>query len=257
MDSDTVLATGKTMKKNKTSLFALAFIGLLTLFLHGCATTGTDSSVDTLDEELIQDAQYTVKRGDLLGDIAIATTGKISNWRTIATYNGITDPRKLKVGTILLIPARLLTENDIADTSSSKSRSIAAASDSSTQGSIPTTNALAVVQSSVDAEDNLAEVVIEPVAINRSFDLNPIKKSDLNTQASSESGPEVPRIRVIGTYYPKGIYKQPASYSTLMMRVAPGSLFELEREVNDWYKVITSQGVGYLRAVDGVIVESE
>jgi len=32
-------------------------------------------------------------------------------------------------------------------------------------------------------------------------------------------------------------------------------LFEFDRKVNDWYKVITDKGTGYIRAVDGLIIE--
>lgn len=252
------------MKKNKTSSIALILIGMLTLILQGCATSGNNGSpLEPSGNDLPEDLQYTVKKGDLLGDISLTITGKMSSWKEIAAYNEITDPRTLKIGTVLLVPASLLPatqsraiEAELTEQRSPKSQSIAAASNSSTGGSITATNALAVVQGGVTPENSQADVVIQPVTINRSFELNPIEEADLNTVARSEKGLNTPQIKVIGTYFPKGIYKEPASYSTLMMRVAPGTLFQLERQVNDWFKIVTADGIGYLRASDGVIVDN-
>ncbi len=50
--------------------------------------------------------QYTVKKGDTLGSIAKAHYNKASSWKKIynANTNVISDPNKLKVGTVLRIP---------------------------------------------------------------------------------------------------------------------------------------------------------
>ena len=98
------------MNKNKTSLIALVGIGVLTLMLQSCAATRTDNSSydaskDALKDALTEDFQYTVKKGDQLGSISISVTGDISHWKDIAAYNEITDPRTLRTGTLLLIPA--------------------------------------------------------------------------------------------------------------------------------------------------------
>lgn len=236
----------------KTSLITLATIAVFTLISQGCATSrSNDSAYDASNDAQTQDVLYTVEKGDLLGDISLAITGAISNWKDIAVYNDITDPRTLKVGTVLSIPASLIStaKNSTADSSPDSA--------SPNRTRIPATNALAVVQRSDDAEIKQADVVIQSVSINRSFELNPMQESDLANAEQSNIALAPPQIKVIGSYYPKGIYKEPASYSTLMMRVAPGTLFELERKVNDWYKVETSEGIGYLRAIDGVIVNNE
>ncbi|MFK7854141.1 MAG: LysM peptidoglycan-binding domain-containing protein [Granulosicoccus sp.] len=248
-------------KKNKTSSNLLAAIGMLTLMLQGCASGpfGNTKSAQTSDT-LPPDIQYTVEKGDRLASISLAITGDMSHWQDIANYNDIVDPRKLRVGTVLFIPASLISTEDAQTLNaeldrqqSDKSQSIEAASRPVTRVSLPASNALAVVQSSADADETQADVVLQPVVINRSFELNPIDKSELALSEQSDLAP--PQVKVIGSYYPKGIYTQPASYSTLIMRVAPGTIFELEREVNDWYKVVTTQGIGYLRTVDGIIVD--
>lgn len=255
------------MKKNKTSLNALVVIGTLTLFSQGCATNSKDSSQLLASEiELPRDVQYTVKEGDKLSNISIAITGNATDWTQIAAHNDISDPRSLRVGTVLSIPAALLSTQSrvikvsLSDHPASKSKSIVAASNSSTQGSITATNALAVVQGGgqgrLTFKEDLADVVIQPITVNRSFKLSPMQESDLRTAVRSGNGPDTPQIKVIGSYFPKGIYEEPASYSTLIMRVAPGTLFQLERQVNDWYKVVTAEGIGYLRASDGAIVET-
>ena len=265
------------MKKNKTSLIALVTIGAITLISQGCAANRTsNSSHDAQEVALIEDVQYTVKKGDQLGNISIAFTGEISHWKDIAAYNDISDPRTLRTDTVLLIPAALIpakqssaTEPDLPEQNSLESRSTAAVSDSSNRDSNPATNALADVPGSITSENNLADVpgsitsennladvMIEPVSINRSFELIPFQESESTTVAKSEKEPEPSQIKVIGTYYPKGVYKQPASHSTLMFRAAPGTIFQLERQVNDWYQVVTIEGVGYLRASDGVVVDN-
>ena len=47
---------------------------------------------------------YTVKAGDTLASIAAKTLGSASKWSSIASLNGIRDPNKLKVGTVLKLP---------------------------------------------------------------------------------------------------------------------------------------------------------
>lgn len=50
--------------------------------------------------------KHTVKRGDTLSRIASRYYGNANLWRRIATANKIRDPRKLKVGQRLTIPAK-------------------------------------------------------------------------------------------------------------------------------------------------------
>lgn len=48
---------------------------------------------------------YVIKKGDTLTKIAQRLLGDKDRWREIATLNGIRDPRKLKVGARIKIPA--------------------------------------------------------------------------------------------------------------------------------------------------------
>lgn len=49
---------------------------------------------------------YTVKAGDTLSAIAARELGDSSRWTDIADLNGIRDPRKLRVGQVLKLPAK-------------------------------------------------------------------------------------------------------------------------------------------------------
>lgn len=49
-------------------------------------------------------SRYVVRRGDTLAIIAARKTGAASNWKKIATANGIRDPKAIKVGQVLRIP---------------------------------------------------------------------------------------------------------------------------------------------------------
>lgn len=47
---------------------------------------------------------YTVKKGDTLWEIAARHLGDGRRWRQIADLNGVRDPRKLRIGTVLRLP---------------------------------------------------------------------------------------------------------------------------------------------------------
>ena len=49
---------------------------------------------------------YRVERGDTLEKIAKKFYGRSSDWRRIATANGITDPRRLRAGMTIVVPYR-------------------------------------------------------------------------------------------------------------------------------------------------------
>ena len=179
---------------------------------------------------------HTVKSGDRLSDIAKQYTGTAENWRNIAAFNEISNPRRLRVGTAIEIPMSM--SPGYVDNRPAANRDTLSATRSST-----------TVDNST-AEVDVAAVVVEPVDNNRNFELKPLP-TDQSQRASSASA----YIKIVGSYYPKGVYSQPAPYSTLLLRVAPGTLFEFDRKVNDWYKVNTDKGAGYIRAVDGLIIE--
>ncbi len=63
-------------------------------------------------------------------------------------------------------------------------------------------------------------------------------------------------IRVTGSYYPVGIYGQPHSYATLIMRVPPGTLLPLIETSGEWLSVSTEKGVGFIRRSDAIISDT-
>jgi len=219
---------------------------LASLFVGGCATSGArDAAVS--DRAPVADVFHTVQRGDRLADIAHELTGDASLWTEIAASNGIEDPRALQVGAVLRIPAALIPEH--ADEFAVASAELEPGAERRTLPA--TTPGLALGRP--------APVRLSVVDVNRRFELAPLERGGMRTDTAAASDAEAAphRIRVVGSYTPKGIYSQPAIYSALLMRVAPGTLLELERKVGDWYGVVTEQGVGYLRDSDGRLLDDE
>ena len=54
--------------------------------------------------------QYTVKKGDTLGEIARRFTGSSKNWPALAEFNNITNPIFIKPGQVIIIPNYLLVQ---------------------------------------------------------------------------------------------------------------------------------------------------
>lgn len=240
------------MKAINKALKRVALTSSLVL-LQACATSPLEPMVSTpTPQELmtISDIQHRIKPHERLGDIAIQYTGSAANWDNIANYNGISNPRHLRIGAIITIPGSLLSpglqQNLAATGTQNELQQVAAARPNTTTLA---SNTLAVKRT---LSRRASDAVLEPVKTNKTFKLNPIKKSKLIAQAHSQA--PLAQVKIVGTYYPKGIYQQPANYSALVMRAAPGTLFELEYLANDWYKIITPNGIGYLREDDGKVV---
>ena len=68
--------------------------------LAALAGGGQPSAVRRQDERTLPET-YTVKRGDTLWDIACRFYGDGTRWSALAAKNGVSDPRKLQVGTVL------------------------------------------------------------------------------------------------------------------------------------------------------------
>ncbi len=225
---------------NVQHILRIASIAVIVSLLPACASKNNAPLTDTISTikpiapptEVIV---HRVKRGDRLGDIAKQYTGSIENWREIAAFNEISNPKRLLVGDDLEIPLSLTPEFAITQKDSSPKV-------------VPTS--LALKQAEPDRSAEAVDVVVQPVDNNRNFDLKPL--TEIAQSPASGTGSFV---KVVGSYYPKGVYSQPAPYSRLLLRVAPGTVFEFESKVNDWYKVSTDKGSGYIRLVDGLILE--
>lgn len=218
---------------------------------ESASRSGSSNTENRVDEYSVTQnydldlVEYTVKSGDRLSVIAKKVTGQSSTWREIAAFNSIDNPRNLQPGTVLAIPTELIVAGYKSPTSASVTQS----------EQLLSTPAVAQ-SSSLAVRLNKAEevtVVVTPINTNRDFELNPIDpNAPRPVQNYSGNGA---KIKVIGSYYPKGIYIEPAAYSKLILRAAPGTLFVLDRQVNDWYKIETDSGSGYIRTSDAAIVE--
>jgi len=231
---------------------------VLMLGLTGCASTNTTPPGDKPDI-VQQDIAYTVKSGDLLGTIAERFTGRHEDWRVIAAHNGISDPRTLAIGATLMIPGSLVQTTESVTAQLEQEASIGEMSTRQnnlrSRISIPTGSSVSVARGRAAAGDEIAPIELSAVDTNRSFDLEPLDEPVTSDAAASLDESESPTLVVSGTYYPKGIYEEPANYARLIQRAAPGTIFPIESKVNTWYRIITDEGVGYIRQTDSVIVD--
>ena len=92
--------------------------------------------------------------------------------------------------------------------------------------------------------------MLRPVDINRRFQLNETDFDFVPDSAAIESNA---KIRVVGTYFPKGIYEQPTESAKLISRVAPGVIFDLDASLDGWFRLKFEGGHAYLREIDGKI----
>ena len=240
------------MIKNTGKISAL----ILAIAASGCAVTNTDQNNSISVDQQTQ-VIYDVKPGDRLSDIALRITGDANNWHTIAQRNGIADPRTLKAYEAIIIPNELL-ENLVQINPDSEPepyvKAVHFAGNRQTTLPVTTGRSVSVVYGNSTTKPQIMPASVYQVDIDRSFDLQPF------VGTFSGNGPlrydsEAPQIKVVGSYYPMGIYAQPANYARLVSRVAPGTLFELDSVVNDWYKILTEEGVGYIRRSDGALIQ--
>jgi len=103
-----------------------------------------------------------------------------------------------------------------------------------------------------DVGPDAATVLISKANPNKHFVLSPFGtniSADIAEQKAEIVGNDY--IKIIGSYFPKVVYRKPQLNSKQLMRVAPGSTFPLEKLDDGWYQISTKQGPGYLRLEDG------
>lgn len=234
-----------------TSTLRISICALIALAATGCATTNPTNSAPEAAHVTPKSYTYQVKPGDRLSDIALSITGNIADWKSIASFNGIDDPRSLAAGDTLVIPNDLLPES-LSHKAKTHDSVAQVAANTRSPLSVPTGNSVSVARATKVSNE---QITVFPVSVNRSFNLQPIvKRSDKQGISASNSQYDSlpPTVTVLGTYYPIGVYAEPANYSQLVKRVAPGTQFQLHSEVNDWYKIVTEDGYGYIRQSDSV-----
>ncbi|MFK7860919.1 MAG: LysM peptidoglycan-binding domain-containing protein [Granulosicoccus sp.] len=243
------------MTKTTSSRLSPVIVFLL-LCVNGCTTSVKAPPAE--DRAIKQEVVYEVKRGDQLGSIAERVTGQFYQWSAIAAHNGISDPRTLAEGQILRIPIALVKpelRSPIEPDATTTVREKPSLGDrASSPISVTPGNAVSVTGAASSSTDYSSDITVSSIKVNRSFELEPL---DTSMTSDSEPGDRTvaPRIKVSGTYFPKGIYQGPADYARLIQRAAPGTIFPLERKVNDWYKIVTDEGVGYIRESDSLLIE--
>ena len=253
-----MLSTYRNTRRPSSAVPTPCHRGLVAALLVTSSLLVACAGTPPVRSDATQDALvYTVMEGDRLGEIARETTGNADHWRAIAAVNGIADPRKLQAGAPLVIPSRLLPAESLALTH----RVILATVDVNRRFELTPLDgsrghegrSLLTKSVSVGKSVRVKDVAgkADAVVVTR------IAATDVTRTGTSSLLEGQRGIRVVGSYFPKGIYAQPASYSRLMMRVAPGTVLPLERTVSDWYEVMTSEGIGYLRDIDGKLADSD
>ena len=236
-----------------------ALIITLAIQVTGCALTQKSESEEVVIEGPVY---YTVEQDDRLSDIAYALTGSIDNWVVIAEYNDVKDARKIRTGDVLEIPVDLIH----ASRSNQQSDSGVLAINTVGSNQALSTNSGRLVKSiasikkrltkSPNTPDKLSnvdgdvEVVLRPVDINRKYQLNETNIDFVPDSAAVETNA---KMRIVGTYFPKGIYAQPLESAKLISRVAPGVIFDLDASLDGWFRLRFEGGHAYLREIDGKI----
>lgn len=289
--SDKIVDAAAPTYGTSTRLAASTLMLLLVTTLVSCANTPGGNSRDTaaLQNPAGTDIWYLVKPGDYLTQISIDLTGSRDHWRSIARINDLKNPNQLRIGMRLRIPGELLlaraeTRIQQPPVLEGQQRSVqpqqAVLATRSTRHSQPSsTREPLVFQPSSLPGVKTASVRMIKVPLQTEFDIQPLGRNSLNNPRSADESrvssavstgirpqmrptpPAAPgkvpqMVRVIGSYYPKGIYAQPFSYSPLLMRVAPGTTMRLQRTLGDWLQVETDNGLGFLRQSDAELLDA-
>lgn len=260
----------------------LLLSGFLLLAISACGQNQTRPQLQGLEANKPISVKYKVQRGDNLAKIAQKLTGDPENWAAIATINNITQPKTMSIGMILEIPDYLFPE--MAQTQSSSSNGKKRVLDNPAEVPVVILESVAVEAQSVTTERKPTRsrkewifqasslpgkleipAVVHRAVANRTFNIERIQASETTNTAATHTAPTVSTaadgadakmIRVIGTYYPKGIYSQPSYTSVLLMRVAPGTQLKLEKSFGEWLQIRTDKGSGYIRKIDAEVIGS-
>jgi len=242
------------------ALIKLGCLAIIVGLLQACAT-GNSNALNTDTQQTEQNEEqvwlHTVRPHDSLSEIAFEYTGNANNRLAIAKFNRLPAYAKLRLGTTIAIPGSLvkielqiqrerksLKPSEMIASIDRQSKTSNSQKNNSQQANtginptfVPTTLA---VRRGNGSSTQSNDVVVRPVLSNRSFDLTPI--TGINADSGIHHKGHGDKVKVVGTYSPKGIYAEPNNYSQLIGRVFPGTLLDLEYYANDWYKIKTSNG---------------
>lgn len=228
---------------------------LAALILQACATSAnrSDAPFEISEDYANNVIRYTVQRGDRLSDIALEFTGNLNSWLPIAEHNGITDPKTLRVGSQIEIPTVLIPGYEEKRLSRRNRRDGAEANTAEVAIMTPAPSDTAPADQKTTVSSTTNESA--PTVAQNSTEGN---REDSRAQTPSTTFGLEPQllsqVKVVGSYYPKGVYEQPTLDSQLMMRASPGADFTLVEQMDGWYRIETDLGQGYLRARDGRII---
>jgi len=208
-------------------------------------TTVVDTPYELREDYTSGVIHYTVRNGDTLHKIASDYTGNGANWQTLSAINKIADADQLMPGTVVRIPSSLIPgyeDKRVARMNAQNTAPVLAIKTAETM--------------------EVAPVLVTTAKPNREFELkavDPLSPRETPTAVSTNTDSEyrgaATHVIVVGSYVPQGIYEAPAPYARLMMRASPGSKFVLVSQVNDWFKVETEKGLGFIRTSDAAVAK--
>lgn len=212
--------------------------------------------------------QYVVSGGERLAGISHLLTGSQENWPELARINGLDNPRSVRAGTVLTIPGHLLKPGKLAQPGKlSPLRTLASSNVKKTQPArVSKDGKILVFQPTAVPGPKKIKVKTAKTSTNREFKLTDRTKTGTITASTNNDPRSLPDnlsdwVLVVGSYYPKGVYVQPDIGSRIMMRVAPGSRLRLNGKVSgegdEWLKVETDKGTGYIRKSDAEILTAK
>lgn len=272
---------------NKKIKIIIQNVSISALIVLGAACSNQQQTVVRPGEPTVHRInviEYYVQPRDSLSKISHKLTGSLKNWREIGHFNGVYDPKDLQVGASLLVPEHLVTvDSHIYERSvltlhlgSSPKQRMQAESSVVAQSANPGSHNPDPIQpvqvaSAAPTPQPIAQPirklgpVFQPESLPGAPRINAsTRKVNVNRHfnvtyfdAAATNDPSVTKmIRVVGTYYPKGIYSEPEASASLLMRVAPGSTFVFQAYLGDWLKIKTDSGIGYIRKIDATILGS-
>lgn len=71
--------------------------------VRAVSSVSVSTGLESRPDERVTPKTYTVRKGDTLWDIAVRYYGSGVYWRSIAKKNGISNPKKLQIGTVLVL----------------------------------------------------------------------------------------------------------------------------------------------------------
>lgn len=231
---------------------------IMLLQLQSCATFSDQSVIvsDRVPGSIVV-LPYRVQRGDTLATISRRLTGSMNNWPEIAEFNALDNPGSLQAGEVLMVPSKLLLNSARVDASLIEYQPVTSAVATSPEPVTATTTMTTASSVGTDFQPRSLPgrvqepVEVEAVDINRDFR---ILRTYQETRETEQG--QLGLLEIAGESEFRNVYVQPFNHSPLLMRVETGMTFRIEQVLDNWYRISTERGAGYVRSRDTILLNS-